>query len=106
MSTLTKIPHMRAINADKVMASKIQAAAAMADSQTRLANIRAAASDPKRKIAFNNAVRALGRLGFAIDQIAASGGTAQIDEAMKKLKWSTNERIALKANLSAVGALA
>jgi Holliday junction resolvasome RuvABC DNA-binding subunit len=104
MTTLTKISKMRAINAEKVMASSA-AYGKDIGAQSRLSKVMAASNDPTKKAAFDHAVKALSRLGFAIDQVAATGSTAQLDEAMKKLKWSTNERIALKANLGHIGAL-
>jgi hypothetical protein len=51
-----------------------------------LANVQAAASssDPKKKQAFNLGVNSLRKLGYEIDQIAASGSTKEIEDVMKK----------------------
>jgi hypothetical protein len=127
MPTLTKIDSMRGIasggNLDeaKKLAAKMSPAErqelaaslkAAAKPQTgsaehRLANIHAAAksSDPKKLQAYTAAINGLRRLGFEIDRIAASGNAADLDVVMTKLKWSMAERIFLKSNLLAIGAV-
>jgi hypothetical protein len=125
--TMTKIDSMRGVasggNLDEVkkLAAKMSPAErqelvaslkAAAKPQTgtsehRLANIKAAASstDPKKKGAYTAAVNGLRRLGFEIDRIAASGNAADLDDAMKKFKWDMTQRIFLKSNLLAIGAI-
>ena len=76
----------------------------------RLANVKAAAqsADPKKKRAYDDAVRSLRGLGFEIDSIAASGSTRELEAAMKQRSdWrdDTARRIVLKSNLAAVGAI-
>jgi hypothetical protein len=89
------IPHIRAVDTSKATPDK-----------RRLNAVRAAATYPKKKQAFALAVKGLQRLGMDIDAIAASGSVAEIDAAMTKMKWSTNERMLLKGNLATVGAIA
>jgi hypothetical protein len=134
MSTMYKIDHIRGVKSAELVAvvsasgeprqwgelsieekrslltrwsKEVEAAAAKQGPEQRLANIRAAASssDPKKKQAFNLAVNSLRRLGFEIDQIATSGSTVDLDAAMKKFEWAMAERICLKSNLLAVGAI-
>jgi hypothetical protein len=96
----------RKVFADSLNAS-LSAAKTAGSPQARLDNVKTAASskDPKRKQAFTAAINSLRRLGFEIDQIAASGNAADLDEAMKRFKWGMAERIALKSNLLAIGAI-
>jgi hypothetical protein len=68
---------------------ELSAAKQVSSPQGRLDNVRAAAKSSDRKVsqAYIDANNELGRLGFSIDQIAASGATGEIDAAMKKWKW-------------------
>jgi hypothetical protein len=92
--TMTKIDHIRAVDPTQVPAAK-----------GRLAKVQAAAKDPIKQQAFTNAVRGLRRLGFEIEQIAASGNVAELDRVMADKKWTTTERISLKHSLAIVGAI-
>jgi hypothetical protein len=92
--TMTKIDHIRAVDPTQVPAAK-----------GRLAKVQAAAKDPIKKVAYDNAIRGLRRLGMEIDAVAASGNVADIDEAMTEKKWTNTERISLKHSLAIVGAI-
>jgi hypothetical protein len=96
----------RKVFADSLTASL--SAAKTGSPQQRLANIQAAASssDPKKKQAFNLAVNSLRKLGYEIDQIAASGSTKEIEDVMKKYSWDQARRVTLKSQLLAIGAIA
>jgi len=99
MNTYT-FPHMRGV-ADHVVAGKATGA------QRRLASVHAAAKseDRRTKDAYKNAVRLLQRLGVEIEQVSASGSTAEIDRLMAEHKWTPTQRFALKGALAAVGAI-
>jgi hypothetical protein len=88
------INHIRAVDAAKTSSQK-----------SRLAKVQAAAADPARKAAFAIAVRGLQRLGFEIEQIAASGNVAELDRKMSDMKWTSLERVTLKTNLATCGAI-
>ena len=97
---------VRAIKSD---GTNINAAAAKTTTaQQRIANISAAAStsNPKLKEAYLCAKHAAERLGFSLDKIAEAGGTRELDKAMTEKRWPTEQRIALKSALHAVGAIA
>jgi hypothetical protein len=72
----------------------------------RLAAVRAAAvsSNKRTSEAYKIAVAGLEKLGLEIDAICASGDASALDEKMKALRWSSNQRIGLKQALSICGA--
>ena len=103
MSVLTKFSDsIKAIRLDAVGDTK---AAAVTTSASRLASIKAAASDPKRKEAYMFAKAGVERLGFALDAIAASGGIVDLNRRMTEMKWKNERRMQLKAALHAIGAI-
>ena len=105
MTPLAKFSDLvKAIRADGI---NINAAAVNTSTSTqRLSNIKAAAINPKQKEAYAYAQRGVARLGFSLDQIAEAGGVRQLDAAMTEKRWTTQDRIALKSALAAIGSIA
>jgi hypothetical protein len=87
---------------------QLSAAKQVSSPQGRLDSVKAAAKSEDRRVsqAYVNAVNGLRRLGFELDQICASGATRDLDAAMKKARWSSEQRIDLKLNLTKIGAIA
>jgi hypothetical protein len=86
----------------------VSAAAAKADGpKQRLDAIKAAAisSNKRTSGAYKTATAGLEKLGYSLDQIAASGSTADLEGRMRERKWTTNQQIGLKLALSIVGAI-
>jgi hypothetical protein len=55
---------------------------------------------------FKRVSASLEALGYSLDSIAASGSLpADLDEKMKKRRWTPMQQIALKLNLGIVGAI-
>jgi hypothetical protein len=127
--TMTKIDHIRGVNArlaelqattanlslsekQSLLASlerDVKAAAAKEDGpKRRLENIKAAAvsKDLRTAEAFKRVTASLQRLGYNLESIAASGSLpADLDEKMRSHRWTDTQKIALKLNLGIVGAL-
>jgi hypothetical protein len=106
MPTLTKFSDsIKAIRTDGV--SDIKAAAAVTTSASRMASVKASAAstDPKKRDAYLFAKKGVERLGFSLDSIAAGGGTGDLDKRMSELKWTNEQRIALKTSLAQIGAI-
>jgi hypothetical protein len=91
-----------------VFLGEMAAAKQVSSPQGRLASVTAAAKSEDRRVsqAYVAALNSLRRLGFELDQICASGATRELDEAMKKARWSSEQRIDLKLNLTKIGAIA
>jgi hypothetical protein len=90
------------------LSKDVQAAAAKADGpKRRLDAIKAAAvsSNKRTSGAYKAATSGLEKLGYSLDQIAASGSTADVEAAMRQRKWTTNQQIGLKLALGIVGAI-
>jgi hypothetical protein len=82
--------------------------AAKADgSKQRLDAINAAAVSTNKRTsgAYKTATAGLAKLGYSIDQIAASGSIADLEEKMKKHRWTATQKIALKMCLGICGAI-
>lgn len=93
----------------EALTSDIQAAAAVTDGpKRRLESVKAAATstDPRKKEAFQGAVKMLKRLGVEIDAIAASGDASSLASKMKELKWAPVQQTQLKLYLNIIGCTA
>lgn len=101
---MTRIPDIRAIKDDGVKAAAVNTTS----SAHRLSNIKASAAstDPKKKEAYAFAKRGCERLGMALDAVAQTGGTRELDKAMTEMKWTNTDRMALKSALHAIGCIA
>jgi hypothetical protein len=128
MQKLTKIDSMRAINARLADVRTSTEGLTLAEKQSLLSSLEldvavhaakedsskrritavkaaAASSDMRKKSAFLIAVAGLEKLGFEIEQIAASGSIADLDAKMREHKWSSTRKVALKNSLAIIGAV-
>src|SRR4029077_14095172 len=110
MSTYTRIDSIRGVNAKlaelqattaelsleekksllESLSKDVSAAAAKADGpKRRLDAVKAAAlsTNARTKDAFATATKGLEKLGYSLDQIAASGSIADIETKMRQNKW-------------------
>jgi hypothetical protein len=128
MATLTKIPYINGVNAKlaeikaatdalslaekqallESLSKDVSAAAAKADApKRRLDAIKAAAvsSNKRTSGAYKAATSGLEKLGYSLDQIAASGSIADVEAKMRERRWTVIQQIGLKNALSICGAL-
>jgi hypothetical protein len=87
---------------------ELSAAKQVTSPQGRLDSVKAAAKSTDKRVSrsYIDAVNGLRCLGFEIDQITASGSTKELNDAMRKANWSSEQRIGLKLNLHKIGAIA
>jgi hypothetical protein len=115
----SRISELQAATTDLTLAEKksllaslekdVQAAVAKDDApKRRLEAVKAASISKDRRTseAFKRVTASLERLGYSIDSIAASGSLpADLDEKMRKHRWTPTQRIALVLNLGICGAV-
>jgi hypothetical protein len=99
--TMTMIPEVRAIRTNNINVAKDTSSPAQ-----RLANVRSAKNDPAKREAYAIAERGVARLGYSLDDVASASGVAKLDEAMKRLNWTMDQRFNLKHVLATIGCIA